>query len=1321
MSSINQSSQDNHLQSKSINRLSNDSNINLIQFNHQIKSKSSNPTLTQSINNNNNKSNKISAVDESLKSFQLLQALRSSDTQSILNLLPSFSLSTSPTTPSINSPNSNHQININSNSTSSSSQSIISIIDQTNPNSQHIKRSSSITNDTLNSNQDIIHSNYLKITPLHLAVRCAKYHIVELVLKNLPSNSINLQDLSGQTPLHLACKLGRIDVIKLLLNQSKVDDSIRDQQSKTCYEVCKNSQVLRVLQDYRDQLHSSFLALLSAYIASPQTSTVSQSLINSDYLRLNPNSSAQNHSTTGSNEDDDLVVVEDDKVLNNRESVADKLFKFMTRSGSRSLHLSLKEDQTGSTLLHEAAKRKDVHLIKLAISKGADVLARDRRNRMPIDVTTDEKIKTILRLAASCEGKALQAHSNTKPWNSAEIIQGSTGLLSSTTNPSTPLTTNIIVQPTLKGYLSKWTNMARGYSTRWIVLDKGFLSYYREQKDEGKTLRGSIAMSVAIVAGPEVTKDKLRFEVSSKLSNSYPRFYLKGSHPLEVMRWVEALKQAIDASNQLASLGPEQPIPSKLPSTPISLDKRGLVTRHLKRTTDADSSKTSLFGRTTSDEDDNYGDEMTPAPLEDEMNLLAQSLKAHIEMTKQLVDSLVIPINAPSLLISNVPLGSTQNVSNSASNSTSSSANPVIGSQRQVEVKQALKRSLEDLNGMFDDYLLAASKRERFHIRRYENALLAKKLWEENMQALITSQAAMEQELESVARDSSRRKKQLRNLRAGLSSSNVAINATNLPSNKAQDEPVEGQEDQTMVKSLKEASKDENVPMLSLTAMIPRPENLGGPSSSDSESDSDSDSDEFFEAIETGAIAIEPLMVIKSEEPALESEMEYLKEGYEVKRTTLPIKSDDRPSVSLWGILKNSIGKDLTKISFPVSFNEPISMLQRMSEDLQFSECLDAAAEQSDSLIRIAYVAGFAMSNYSSTVDRLAKPFNPLLGETYEYVDPEKKFRYFSEQISHHPPMSACFAESPRWTYFGETDAKNKFTGKSFEIRPTGIAHAVLKIPKTFVGTEDYPIVKTSPNRVEEHYSWKKVTTVISNFILGSPSIDHYGDMEITNHRRGERCLLTFKPRGWRGKDANEVKGSVYDRNGKLVWELAGKWTTQLIGRRAGSATGELGPDESVGNRGEREYLQLWKTHPRPKNVPFNLTEFAVGLNNINDKLKIWLPPTDCRLRPDQHAFERGSWDKANELKTSLEDYQRMSKRKREIGELPPHQPRWFRQVDDPDSGEHTWDAIRCEEDENRIEYWEERKKVGEQRKKGIDAEWTDVDHIFGGFELIEG
>ena len=45
------------------------------------------------------------------------------------------------------------------------------------------------------------------------------------------------------------------------------------------------------------------------------------------------------------------------------------------------------------------------------------------------------------------------------------------------------------------------------------------------------------------------------------------------------------------------------------------------------------------------------------------------------------------------------------------------------------------------------------------------------------------------------------------------------------------------------------------------------------------------------------------------------------------QRTELPFKKDpaDRPSV--WKILKDAIGKDLSRFCVPVYFNEPISMV----------------------------------------------------------------------------------------------------------------------------------------------------------------------------------------------------------------------------------------------------------------------------------------------------------------------------------------------------------------------------------------------------------
>jgi oxysterol-binding protein 1 len=50
--------------------------------------------------------------------------------------------------------------------------------------------------------------------------------------------------------------------------------------------------------------------------------------------------------------------------------------------------------------------------------------------------------------------------------------------------------------------------------------------------------------------------------------------------------------------------------------------------------------------------------------------------------------------------------------------------------------------------------------------------------------------------------------------------------------------------------------------------------------------------------------------------------------------------------------------------------------------------------------MRIIYVAAFAVSGYASTDSRPCKPFNPLLGETYEADSPEKGIRFFSEKVS---------------------------------------------------------------------------------------------------------------------------------------------------------------------------------------------------------------------------------------------------------------------------------------------------------------------------------
>lgn len=115
-----------------------------------------------------------------------------------------------------------------------------------------------------------------------------------------------------------------------------------------------------------------------------------------------------------------------------------------------------------------------------------------------------------------------------------------------------------------------------------------------------------------------------------------------------------------------------------------------------------------------------------------------------------------------------------------------------------------------------------------------------------------------------------------------------------------------------------------------------------------------------------------------------------------------------------------------------------------------------------------------------------------------------------SEQVSHHPPISACWAESPLWHYFGEVDAQNKFMGKSFEIRPTGVAHAELIIPESWGPSYPKADANLHKDKVIEHYTWKKVTTNVSGFLLGSPTIDHYGEMTVSPTSPPEASLINI-------------------------------------------------------------------------------------------------------------------------------------------------------------------------------------------------------------------
>lgn len=259
---------------------------------------------------------------------------------------------------------------------------------------------------------------------------------------------------------------------------------------------------------------------------------------------------------------------------------------------------------------------------------------------------------------------------------------------------------------------------------------------------------------------------------------------------------------------------------------------------------------------------------------------------------------------------------------------------------------------------------------------------------------------------------------------------------------------------------------------------------------------------------------------------------------------------------------------------------------------------------------------------------------------------------------------------------------KSKFYGKSFDIHPLGTWFLRLH-PLSAPGTT-------------ETYTWKKITSSVIGIITGNPTVDNYGPMEIKNHTTGEVCLMNFKPRGWSESSAYHVTGKVLGKDGKIKWSIGGKWNSQMFARLTPGRQEELSLSST--KAGTDQAFLLWQANHRPKNIPFNLTTFAVSFQSLPDRLRPLLPPTDTRFRPDQRAMEEGEWDRAATEKTRVEEGQRARKREMDAkGEV--WKPRWFQWGREEVTGDECWIS--------KGEYWRTRERVVEGRR------WEGIGEIF--------
>jgi len=692
------------------------------------------------------------------------------------------------------------------------------------------------------------------------------------------------------------------------------------------------------------------------------------------------------------------------------------------------------------------SRRRDLRLVELAVKRGADVFVRDKRGKRVLEgeKNVDERIRVYLRQFNN-QDNLVHAKTDGRP-------PDLNGFLSKWVNYRS-------------GWRTRWFVLENGvlsYCELYSSKHCSSLRADRNREDEAVACRGSIALASASL---HPSTDGSRFEIHSRASSSVPKFIVKSAHRAEIARWVQTIRLNIEhyskedetaakpgevldkrsstisrRANSFLSTTSERPVSTMAampkPDSFLSADLKreatslsglsvppSMAPKDSPPSLNDDANETMSIFEAAEKESLVGQDEQRPAsygiPHETTYDLGVLNIKAQLELSQQLVDSIATSTAASS--------------SGSASHGAASHTTPA----GQQAVKEALRSSLQTLSLQISQQSVMSQDRERYLLGRIQREIEARKLWEENMLTVAEQQADMDRQLTEAARDNEKKRRALRQARGVL----AGLSGGSLPTSPAPEVPP-GTAGGSVSGILDKAAPEQSpiTPATMYTAPLASATTRGSISNiqevhdavvaagADSDSDNDDD-DEFFDAIEQNAIPNLRLhdsiahperpgtpvgtrndAAVPSPTPNAVSDGKTVKdllarkslEPYLHVRHKLPIDDDKRPSVSLWSILKSSVGKDLTKISFPVSFNECTSMLQRMAEDMEYDACLTVAAGEADSLKRIAFVAAFAMSNYSSTIGRIAKPFNPLLSQSFEYAIPGR-YRYISEQVSHHP------------------------------------------------------------------------------------------------------------------------------------------------------------------------------------------------------------------------------------------------------------------------------------------------------------------------------
>ncbi|XP_069687785.1 oxysterol-binding protein-related protein 8 isoform X5 [Periplaneta americana] len=315
----------------------------------------------------------------------------------------------------------------------------------------------------------------------------------------------------------------------------------------------------------------------------------------------------------------------------------------------------------------------------------------------------------------------------------------------------------------------------------------------------------------------------------------------------------------------------------------------------------------------------------------------------------------------------------------------------------------------------------------------------------------------------------------------------------------------------------------------------------------------------------------------------------------------------------IWYLVKQvRPGMDLSKVVLPTFILEPRSFLDKLSDSYYHADILSKAVLEDDAFTRMKGIVKWYLSGFYKKPKGLKKPYNPILGETFrcywKHPNGSRTF-YLSEQVSHHPPVSAFYVTNRQdgFCISASILAKSKFYGNSTSAILDGVALLTL-LPRG----EDYSI--TIP------YAHCK------GILMGTLTMELGGKVIIDCEKTGYKTEIEFKLKPFLGgaEQTNAISGRL--KLGKeTLATIDGYWDGSIF----------------IKDRRTGEEQLFWK--PTPEVRAQRLKRFTVSVDQQGEfeSEHLWQHVSAAIARDDQVA--------ATEEKTALEEAQRAAAKERKM------------------------------------------------------------------------